>query len=303
MRETEDRRHSCIYIDIHSKFPMSDGIEEILGLAETYEVDFYLSALACSSRCVRKQTVVLPFPPVFHTPPKGRDYESLHRSIQDLPPVERLSTTPLRRQQVDLLRWLISHKRRKRLTPVSVLELRGVVPNIFFSAVAANKSLCPDIVFRVIEDGGRSRDLEKEEIIVFHGTCFENVFSILHNGLINHSGESSRLERNGSMYGHGIYCTTDLSVAYAFTSGGTIGWDHSSLGTSLRCILVCTVEPDPTDIKKDKYIVVRRSDKISIKYLLVYVDTVSDASMNTSRAALLMCILVLFLACLIAYKK
>ncbi len=40
-------------------------------------------------------------------------------------------------------------------------------------------------------------------VIAYHGTCMENLHSILNTGLLNFSG--TRMGRNGAIFGNGIY--------------------------------------------------------------------------------------------------
>ena len=81
--------------------------------------------------------------------------------------------------------------------------------------------------------------LAGDRLLAFHGTSFENMHSILHNGLLNLSG--TRLERTGSAFGQGIYLSTEMSVAYAFSLAAD-ACRSAVLGGRLRCLLVCGVE-------------------------------------------------------------
>jgi hypothetical protein len=121
----------------------------------------------------------------------------------------------------------------------------------------------------------------------FHGTSFENIWSILHSGLLNLTNTS--LERTGAAFGSGIYLSTDLSVAFSFSKAGK-GWVHSAIGRQLRAVLVCSISHHhdndngtddnarqlPTSVSSssppDKYLIVQRSDAVRIEYILIYVD-------------------------------
>ena len=58
-------------------------------------------------------------------------------------------------------------------------------------------------------------------ITVFHGTCMENVWSILHNGFFNPSKVGrggNEFVKNGAMLGSGVYLTTSRKVATFFAT-------------------------------------------------------------------------------------
>ena len=53
--------------------------------------------------------------------------------------------------------------------------------------------------------------------VAFHGSCSDNLHSILHNGLQNLSG--TRRERSGAIFGDGVYLADNLTVALSFAQG------------------------------------------------------------------------------------
>jgi len=57
----------------------------------------------------------------------------------------------------------------------------------------------------------------------FHGTHIERVWSILNYGLQNLSHNSQLSEKNGTMLGEGIYCSTAYNVAALFAQQTTLG--------------------------------------------------------------------------------
>jgi len=60
---------------------------------------------------------------------------------------------------------------------------------------------------------------DQGELIVYHGTHMENVWSILNNGLFNPSGigkGGTEFVKNGAVLGSGIYLSTKISVANRF---------------------------------------------------------------------------------------
>jgi hypothetical protein len=56
-----------------------------------------------------------------------------------------------------------------------------------------------------------------------HGTSSENAFAMLHLGLRSFSG--TRLERNGAIYGDGIYTVNSVQTALGFARGSGVAWN------------------------------------------------------------------------------
>lgn len=113
---------------------------------------------------------------------------------------------------------------------------------------------------------------------------------------------NSQLQRNGCIFGAGVYLSTDLGVAYSFCKAGT-GWTHSVCGSRVKYLLVCEVagiharrsdattfkpgsyaaEDNPTvhrllndnpmsDSVPNTYVLVKNSDLVKIRYVFVYTE-------------------------------
>lgn len=99
---------------------------------------------------------------------------------------------------------------------------------------------------------------------------------------------NSQLQRNGCMFGEGVYLSTDPGVAYSFCKAGT-GWTHSFCGSRVRYLLVCEVagrhalrtesttmpgslDASSSSIVPNTYVLVKNSDLVKIRYVLVYTE-------------------------------
>lgn len=104
---------------------------------------------------------------------------------------------------------------------------------------------------------------------------------------------NSQLQRNGCMFGAGIYLSTDPVVAFSFCKAGT-GWTHSFCGARVKYLLVCevagrhtlrseatttgsyTTEVNPSAVQGDSvpntYVLVKNSDLVKIRYVFVYTE-------------------------------
>jgi hypothetical protein len=76
----------------------------------------------------------------------------------------------------------------------------------------------------------------------YHGTAFENVYSILLNGLQNYSG-TDRMG-TGDVFGNGIYLSGDSSVARSFSKPGQL----IDGGGSVSAVFECLILKDPSVI-------------------------------------------------------
>lgn len=113
----------------------------------------------------------------------------------------------------------------------------------------------------------------------------------------------TQLQRNGAIFGEGVYLSTDPAVAHGFCKAED-GWEHSSLGPRVRYLLVCEVakgegvslvdenvtfssdprsspmgtsgshsrleKPAAANGMPQTYIVVQNSDLVKIRFVFVY---------------------------------
>jgi len=85
------------------------------------------------------------------------------------------------------------------------------------------------------EVGGGPRGCEPDSAgataaLLLHGTSSDNAFAVLQLGLRSMSG--TRLQRNGAIYGDGIYTVNDVDVALGFASATGAMWAASRVGAS-----------------------------------------------------------------------
>ncbi len=146
----------------------------------------------------------------------------------------------------------------------------------------------PDHVYEIIYHNPMRTTPDDKILTGYHGSSMENFYSILTNSLQNYSNTEQM--KNGNAFGEGIYSCEDLRVARDFSSGGVVGWKKSTtLGHELSCVVQCIIRSSDDDQvvckigkEKNKYIVVKNSERIRIQYLLVYCQ-VSDAQTHEKR--------------------
>lgn len=94
---------------------------------------------------------------------------------------------------------------------------------------------------------------------------------------------NSSLQRNGAIFGEGIYLSSDPAVALGYSKAGT-GWECSYFGQRARYLLLCEVAkggqvlcsntPNLKHEKKDlgTYIIVQNCDLVKLRFIFVYVE-------------------------------
>eukprot|EP00803_Ostreobium_quekettii_P006398 evm.model.scf_398.1 EVM.evm.TU.scf_398.1 scf_398:7956-9053(+) len=211
--------------------------------------DLVISAFAAAARHYRRPTVCLPFPShLFQQRSGGKDYGACWSAVSGIPSVQTLQEgaglSSCTDTTVGLLSWLLNGKRRRhKLRAASAADFAQSVRLMGDARWQAPRAeerrgtvYDPSLILKVETEG--TEHVQGRKALAYHGTHMENVHSILQNGLLSFSG--TRLERNGAIYGEGIYLSTDPRVAYMFCKPAQ-AWPNSALGECLTCLLVCQV--------------------------------------------------------------
>uniref|UniRef100_UPI00398EA4F1 protein mono-ADP-ribosyltransferase PARP16 isoform X2 n=1 Tax=Pristiophorus japonicus TaxID=55135 RepID=UPI00398EA4F1 len=267
---------------------LSGAMEESLRrepLAADLKCSLFLSAL----QSYRRDSVLRPFPAAYFTG-DSKDFDALLADAQNLPNLKQLlhsGKTPHKRI-LELLSWVCLSKNLtiKSLGKEGYEEIQELIG--FTTPSAAT----PDFLFEIVYCDQMNAKFEETKgdrglIYAFHGSRLENFYSIIHSGL------QCQLNKT-SLFGEGIYLTSDLSLALLYSPHGN-GWHQSILGPVLSCVAVCEIIDHP-DVKcqvkgKDaggidrkrarvknseggdvpqKYFVVTNNQLLRVKYLLIY---------------------------------
>lgn len=181
-----------------------------------------------------------------------------------------------------------------------------------FPLLNSFKTQQPDLVYEITHspsaDSAQFEKLQREHgsTLAFHGSPLHNWYSIVSNGL---STSFSRGEE--SIYGDGIYLSTDPSVAINFRRPGRT-WVQSSLGESLSCLLVAEVLHHPASVARSEadgpngkqmpgvtldhrlprsYILVKNNLHVRARYLILWRQS------TAARSAKWWMLLVLYVFC------
>ncbi|KAK3923753.1 Protein mono-ADP-ribosyltransferase PARP16 [Frankliniella fusca] len=257
--------------------------------ADIYAADLRWSLFVAAAQSFKYDTVLRPFPPQF-----GRgDVKEIDRlrevmtQMPAFPTLLSLLENPAtdcsdRGELIDLLYWVLIVQDDPGIRTLSKEEIDEVI-----AQAPGGKLPRPHFIFavnqkKVTEKNKRFTELSKsfKTFLGYHGSRIDNFFSILCHGLI------STLSKR-EVYGKGTYLSTDFSTSLNFSPSGC-GWGASLIGSGLSCMALCEVlehpdviyEKSDADTKKtaedsqfgpvpQKYILVRNSDLVQIRYLLV----------------------------------
>lgn len=112
--------------------------------------------------------------------------------------------------------------------------------------------------------------------ISFHGTRMDNIYSILHMGLLGHFSKNA-------LFGEGTYLSGEPSISLHYSPSNKT-WSKSLIGQRMSCLLVCETINDSTHVKTgfnskttsnqipEKYFIVKNNDYVRVKYVLVYAE-------------------------------
>ncbi len=115
--------------------------------------------------------------------------------------------------------------------------------------------------------------------ISFHGTRMDNIYSILHMGLLAHFNKNA-------LFGEGTYLSQEPSISLHYSPANKT-WSRSLIGNRMSCLLVCETINDPNHVKTgiktaagnqnksnvpEKYFIVKNNDYVRVKYVLVYAE-------------------------------
>jgi len=121
-------------------------------------------------------------------------------------------------------------------------------------------------------------------VMGFHGSPLENFHSIVRNGLDHTYGKET------SLFGDGIYLSSDRDVAFSFLKPGPNCYTHSLYGERMGCIVCAEVACKSKIVRQSKegssnasgiaidadnslpkgYIVSEENECVQVKYILIY---------------------------------
>ncbi|XP_033634543.1 protein mono-ADP-ribosyltransferase PARP16-like [Asterias rubens] len=258
----------------------------------------------------RHDSVLKPFPSALLSDTgqnDEKDFAALKSMADEIPSLRSLLQSQAKRKDLSeqawrLLSWVLlqnpltvtTHERSKFS---AIQDLTG----------ESSYQVTPSYVFEVQYNSAANQRFEelrqaKDLMYAYHGSRLDNFYSIIHNGLYAHMNKNS-------LFGEGTYLSSDICVSMPYSPVGK-GWEGSSLGTTLSCVLVCELIDHP-DVKcqtrdrsssntdgprrshapksvggevPEKYYVVTNNEVVRVKYVLVFADSAKPKRLAQSRS-------------------
>lgn len=257
---------------------------------DIHAADLRWSLFVAAAQSYRHDTILRPFPPKFLSE-DTKEIDRLREVMTQMPAFPTLLSlleNPAtdcsdRELLIDLLYWVLVQQDDPVLRTLTKDEF-----NEALSKVPGPRILKPNLIFAITYKNSSEKQKKFLELSKvhntfwgFHGSRLENFYSILYHGLLK------TLFKSG-IYGNGIYLSSDSNVSLTFSPSGC-GWGGSVIGSGLSCLALCEIVDHPDVVCQlpeaeasktaddsmcgpvpQKYFVVRNSDMVQLRYLLVY---------------------------------
>lgn len=256
-------------------------------------LDLEINLLICALDSYKHETVLKPFPTTFLSDSNNnKDFSKLKRVVQSLPtlPEWRTKIKNFNEDQLSLIYWFFVHKdytleftnevSQEKLKELSKYTEAFTKPTHVFE-VKYNEE--KNLKFEQLKNqlAEKMTGSSSTTSTNFHGTRMDNIYSILHMGLLAHFSKNA-------LFGEGTYLSQEPSLSLHYSPANKT-WSKSVIGQRMSCLLVTETINDPNHVKTginenpdpnlksksnvpDKYYVVQNNEYVRVKYLLVYAE-------------------------------
>eukprot|EP01088_Endostelium_zonatum_P001663 TRINITY_DN12001_c0_g1_i1.p1 TRINITY_DN12001_c0_g1~~TRINITY_DN12001_c0_g1_i1.p1 ORF type:complete len:307 (-),score=55.90 TRINITY_DN12001_c0_g1_i1:3-923(-) len=254
-------------------------------------IEFGINLLHSAAFSPRRTITCVPFPERYLLPGKQPDFVRLQKDLESLPPIIDFHRYNFNSSQISLLSDIIQNPLvQMKQIPFSTFSKKSGFPS--------KVELMPKYVFKVkyssqypLQSIFKSHKSKHGSFIAYHGSAFQNFYSILNNGLnIDFSKrQKNELFPKQNLYGEGIYLSTNPLVSQNFVQMGRAR-PHSPY-EEYGALSVCQVVNSEEMVKKPDvnggagqrdYIVVLGNQYVQLKYILVYVKLRKGNSKNVA---------------------
>lgn len=257
--------------------------------SDIHAADVRWSLFVAAAQSYKYDTILRPFPPQFICD-GVKEIDRLREVMTQMaafPTLLSLLENPTvdsrnRESLIELLYWVLILQDDPGFRTLSKEEIDEVI-----SKAPGGKVSRPHYIFAVNHKSSNEKNKRFLELSKghktfwgYHGSRLENFYSILCHGLL------STLSKR-DIYGTGTYLASDFTTALLYSQSGS-GWGGSLIGSGLSCMVLCEIveHPDVIYEKPDavtskaaedsqfgpvptKYILVKNSDLVQIRYLMV----------------------------------
>lgn len=293
---------------------------------EGLAADLLLSLFITSALCYRKSSICEPFPEQFRGEGnEERNYEDLEFYCKALPSIENLkkqnSLANLPLKALQLLSFIVDVEYYDGIV-MHQITLDQYVRETAGIDSKQSQSSNPNYILKLeyTDDHHSTKAFQKLKaqygaVIGFHGSPLENFHSIARNGLDLTYGKET------SLFGDGIYLSSDRDVAFSFLKPGPNGYAHSQYGERMGCIVCAEVACKPKVVRMSSengssgiaidadnslpkgYIVAEENECVQAKYILIYNNFLVPTQSKNKFCLAIAVFYVLFLILMWAMKS
>lgn len=187
--------------------------------------------------------------------------------------------------QLSLVYWLLVHKNyqleftnqitKETLKETTKFSEPFTAPtHVFEIKYSEEKNRKFDQLKQQLASKSSSSDDNQLTSMSFHGTRMDNIYSILHMGLLGHFSKNA-------LFGEGTYLSQEPSISLHYSPSNKT-WQNSLIGQRMSCMLVCETINDSDHVKQgvkdnqnkipEKYFIVKNNDYVRVRYVLVYAE-------------------------------
>jgi poly[ADP-ribose] polymerase 16 len=175
-----------------------------------FSLDFEINMLICAAQSYKHETVLKPFPSTFLSDSNNdKNYDGLLNALLTMPPIIqwRSKIKSFNQEQLALIHWLLVHKNynlKPVTTDINMEKLKEManfheqVPNpthIFEIIYSEEKNKKFENLKQQTEAELNSENGMNKSVVStnFHGTRMDNLYSIMHIGLLSHFSKVSSI--------------------------------------------------------------------------------------------------------------
>jgi len=293
---------------------------------DSISADLLMTLFISAVQCYRKSSICEPFPEDFITDNGERNYEdvelycNLFPSLENLKKRESLANLPTK--ALHLLSFIIDTEYYDEL---SITQISLEQYKIETSGIDSKQSYSSNPNYIIKLEYSDQHPMNKtfcklknqyRSVIGFHGSPLENFHSILRNGLDHTYGKET------SLFGDGIYLSTDRDVAFSFLKPGPNCYSHSLFGARIGCIVCAEVACKPKVVRQSLertglagitietdnslpkgYIVSEENECVQAKYILIYNNFLAPTKSKNNVCITIAILYIFFLVALWLLKS
>jgi len=198
--------------------------------------------------------------------PKLMDKLNIEKILNELPPISELSkcqndielNAKIGTDAFELLKWIL-------LSHLSFIV--SLSESMKMSQFPSTRQFMTLISSPEAENKFCKLRKKYGSVFLWHGSEGNRWHSIIRNGL--KVGSGTYLQRNGAIYGKGIYFADDSSVSWSYVRTSTNRYKNSMLGCNLDIIALCEVAKVPELINHTHCRTTVREEAVIVRYLII----------------------------------